>query len=432
MNLSIAGSPPLLKWLLAVTWCSRHSPIGNASAETSLLWKTRALAVCHNPLLSPEPFPTVPVRDERYYTSECRRSVVHDDRLHHRVTPQIMIGFHFTSRASLFSKGHHYIIIPTISVFVFLTKITTLYFRSHNHLTETLSSTALACNGAHLREFFLIVDVDESRDHAAWALSGQRARERERERDAANWTGCTSCEFLLVLAQLDLTLEFRHMTIDGHHATGVVSISNVDSTRLKVRLFAAHAINAATSASLRGDVRGERSPAKSGLHVNFSEKGEVKERREKFLTAKYGSHQMSLIRKRLAVEMWLYDELQKLYDAPATLRHNIAVDNETKEDHGLSLTAVEWNLILANTYRETHELDFTSLRFWTMSRCIESTPNNAVTLKLYKKQRYTMPTSVDTPSVMADTNTATTISLQDHHPVSGPITPSSSTWLERA
>ncbi|PSN57232.1 hypothetical protein C0J52_04998 [Blattella germanica] len=62
------------------------------------------------------------------------------------------------------------------------------------------------------------------------------------------------------------------------------------------------------------DVRSERSPAKSGLHVNFSEKGEVKERREKFLTAKYGSHQMSLIRKRLAVEMWLYDELQKLYE----------------------------------------------------------------------------------------------------------------------
>ncbi|XP_063363595.1 protein phosphatase 1 regulatory subunit 14B isoform X1 [Cydia amplana] len=60
----------------------------------------------------------------------------------------------------------------------------------------------------------------------------------------------------------------------------------------------------------------ERSPARSGLHVNFSDKGEVKERREKFLTAKYGSHQMALIRKRLAVEMWLYDELQKLYDVP--------------------------------------------------------------------------------------------------------------------
>ncbi|ENN76142.1 hypothetical protein YQE_07315, partial [Dendroctonus ponderosae] len=58
-----------------------------------------------------------------------------------------------------------------------------------------------------------------------------------------------------------------------------------------------------------------RSPAKSGLHVNFKEKGEVKEKREKFLTAKYGHHQMSLIRKRLAVEMWLYEELKKLYES---------------------------------------------------------------------------------------------------------------------
>lgn len=62
------------------------------------------------------------------------------------------------------------------------------------------------------------------------------------------------------------------------------------------------------------DVRSERSPAKTGLHVNFKEKGEIKEKREKFLTAKYGHHQMSLIRKRLAVEMWLYEELKKLYE----------------------------------------------------------------------------------------------------------------------
>ncbi|CAH0714044.1 unnamed protein product, partial [Brenthis ino] len=66
----------------------------------------------------------------------------------------------------------------------------------------------------------------------------------------------------------------------------------------------------------------ERSPAKAGLHVNFSDKGEVKERREKFLTAKYGSHQMALIRKRLAVEMWLYDELQKLYETPSDAAAN--------------------------------------------------------------------------------------------------------------
>uniref|UniRef100_A0A1B0G5Z1 Protein phosphatase 1 regulatory subunit 14B n=1 Tax=Glossina morsitans morsitans TaxID=37546 RepID=A0A1B0G5Z1_GLOMM len=71
----------------------------------------------------------------------------------------------------------------------------------------------------------------------------------------------------------------------------------------------------------------ERSPNRTNLRVNFNEKGsEVKERREKFLTAKYGSHQMSLIRKRLAVEMWLYDELQKLFDPP-----NEAIDVDIDE-----------------------------------------------------------------------------------------------------
>jgi len=58
----------------------------------------------------------------------------------------------------------------------------------------------------------------------------------------------------------------------------------------------------------------DKSTGKTNLHVGFSEeKGEVKEKRERFLTAKYGSHQMALIRKRLAVEMWVYEELQKLY-----------------------------------------------------------------------------------------------------------------------
>jgi protein phosphatase 1 regulatory subunit 14B len=73
----------------------------------------------------------------------------------------------------------------------------------------------------------------------------------------------------------------------------------------------------------------ERSPGRQGLRVNFTEKGEVKERREKFLTAKYGSHQMSLIRKRLAVEMWLYDELQKLYDPPVSQLSKFIANSKT-------------------------------------------------------------------------------------------------------
>ena len=75
-----------------------------------------------------------------------------------------------------------------------------------------------------------------------------------------------------------------------------------------------------SSNGIMTDVRSERSPAKTGLHVNFTEKTDVKEKREKFLTAKYGSHQMGLIRKRLAVEMWLYDELQKLFESPVVSR----------------------------------------------------------------------------------------------------------------
>ncbi|XP_065338709.1 protein phosphatase 1 regulatory subunit 14C [Cloeon dipterum] len=93
----------------------------------------------------------------------------------------------------------------------------------------------------------------------------------------------------------------------------------------------------AAASGLRGggDVHSERSPAKSGLHVNFSDQSEVKKSREKFLTAKYGSHQMSLIRKRLAVEMWLYDELQKLYDIPASKTGNTEVDVDL--DHLLDM-----------------------------------------------------------------------------------------------
>lgn len=35
--------------------------------------------------------------------------------------------------------------------------------------------------------------------------------------------------------------------------------------------------------------------------------------RERIITVRYGAHQMKLIRKRLAIEQWLDDELRKLY-----------------------------------------------------------------------------------------------------------------------
>ncbi|CAB3379064.1 Hypothetical predicted protein [Cloeon dipterum] len=92
---------------------------------------------------------------------------------------------------------------------------------------------------------------------------------------------------------------------------------------------------AANGVRRNGELHKRRCPAKSGLHVNFSDQSEVKKSREKFLTAKYGSHQMSLIRKRLAVEMWLYDELQKLYDIPASKTGNTEVDVDL--DHLLDM-----------------------------------------------------------------------------------------------
>lgn len=59
-----------------------------------------------------------------------------------------------------------------------------------------------------------------------------------------------------------------------------------------------------------------QSPPKSALHVNFDlDSEEVTERKKKYLTAKYGQHQMSLIKKRLRVEMWMYDQLQVLYES---------------------------------------------------------------------------------------------------------------------
>ncbi|KAL7302777.1 protein phosphatase 1 regulatory subunit 14B [Trichogramma pretiosum] len=80
-----------------------------------------------------------------------------------------------------------------------------------------------------------------------------------------------------------------------------------------------------------GVLTAERSPARSNLHVAFTEKVEVKEKREKFLTAKYGSHQMSLIRKRLAVEMWLLEELQKLYETKNKSENNREVEVDIDE-----------------------------------------------------------------------------------------------------
>lgn len=56
-------------------------------------------------------------------------------------------------------------------------------------------------------------------------------------------------------------------------------------------------------------------------HVNFSAgNNEMNERKKRYLTAKYGQHQMNLIKKRLKVEMWMYEQLQDLYNSVCYLQ----------------------------------------------------------------------------------------------------------------
>ena len=60
-------------------------------------------------------------------------------------------------------------------------------------------------------------------------------------------------------------------------------------------------------------------PSTPNKHVNFGGGTGEEKKREKFLTAKYGAHQMALIRKRLRVEMWMYERLQELYGAVSSI-----------------------------------------------------------------------------------------------------------------
>ena len=57
-------------------------------------------------------------------------------------------------------------------------------------------------------------------------------------------------------------------------------------------------------------------------HVNFNTGDQTEERKKRYLTAKYGQHQMNLIKKRLKVEMWMYEQLQVLYNAVSFFPNN--------------------------------------------------------------------------------------------------------------
>merc|ERR1719277_1357953 len=67
-------------------------------------------------------------------------------------------------------------------------------------------------------------------------------------------------------------------------------------------------------------------PSTPSKAVNFNENSENEKHREKYLTAKYGAHQMALIRKRLKVEMWMFDQLQELQDTKEEESKEVDID----------------------------------------------------------------------------------------------------------
>lgn len=84
---------------------------------------------------------------------------------------------------------------------------------------------------------------------------------------------------------------------------------------------------AAAGGSLKGGPGDCGGLVPKSLHVNFEggDKEELQDRKKKYLTAKYGPHQMSLIKKRLRVEMWMYEQLQRLF-ACSDDNHDIEID----------------------------------------------------------------------------------------------------------
>ncbi|XP_064599598.1 protein phosphatase 1 regulatory subunit 14B-like [Liolophura sinensis] len=73
-----------------------------------------------------------------------------------------------------------------------------------------------------------------------------------------------------------------------------------------------HSPNMNQKPALSQSIEGRSPPG--GNHVHFPEREANKIQKRRYLTAKYGMHQMALIRKRLAIEDWVYDELRRLYD----------------------------------------------------------------------------------------------------------------------
>ena len=106
---------------------------------------------------------------------------------------------------------------------------------------------------------------------------------------------------------------------DSGNSSANSSVSSSSSISSASRLQTAPRMN--TTASKMSSSSHRKAPSTPNRQVNFGGgDGPEEKKREKFLTAKYGAHQMALIRKRLRVEMWMYERLTELYGAVSTHR----------------------------------------------------------------------------------------------------------------
>ncbi|CAH1792598.1 unnamed protein product, partial [Owenia fusiformis] len=64
----------------------------------------------------------------------------------------------------------------------------------------------------------------------------------------------------------------------------------------------------------------------SPRHLSFIEPNSKQDERKKILTMRYGKDQMNLIKKRLRVEFWMHEELEKLFGCKGHETYDADVD----------------------------------------------------------------------------------------------------------
>ena len=111
---------------------------------------------------------------------------------------------------------------------------------------------------------------------------------------------------------------------DSGNSSANSSVSSSSSISSASRLQTSSRMNSSSSKISSSNHR--QTPSTPNRHVNFGGgNGPEEKKREKFLTAKYGAHQMALIRKRLRVEMWMYERLTELYGAVSTSAEHMRI-----------------------------------------------------------------------------------------------------------